>query len=388
MSPETALADPLARRVLSSALDRLDRSLPEDRTNAVRIPIDRKTAPEIFGAETNADREIAWHVLDVLADAGIGTLAYRRTARHGSREDRQPVFEIATTPANEDRLRTFYGRPRPGVKYSEEWRALVRSSDLDSSVKAAILDVPVSVPGRSATDVFRRLISIRALFDSGETLYLREVSSRTFWGLSKILDNRSDLIAALLGLAECPYPSQPIHLNIYFAGAFSWILFVENKTSFERAIRDAKEALLHGRHSPYAGAALIYSGGFMGTAGRMRKSSGSRVFYCLDAVSSATEIEAFDAVFYSDTDVNAAFWGDLDHAGMAILSSLRNSFPSARAWEAGYAPMLARLDIGEGHHPEEAKKAGQKPILSTGCSYADSTLIPALAKHGRFIDQE
>jgi hypothetical protein len=388
MSPENALADPLARRVLGSALDRLDRSLPEERTNAVRIPIDQKTAPEIFGAETSADREIAWHVLDVLADAGIGTLEYRRTARHGSREDRQPVFEISTTPANEDRLRTFYGRPRPGLKYSEEWRGLVCSSDLDSSIKAAILDVPVSIPERSAADVFRRFISIRGLFDRGETLYLREVSSRTFWGLSKVLDNRSDLIAALLGLAECPYPSQPVHLNVYFAGAFSWILFVENRTSFERSIRDAREALLNGRHSPYAGAALIYSGGFMGTAGRMRNSCGSRAFYSLDAVSKATEIQAFDEAFYSETDINVAFWGDLDHAGMAILTSLRTNFPSVGAWEPGYAPMLVRLEAGEGHAPEEARKAGQKPIFATGCSYADSVLIPALAKHGRFVDQE
>jgi len=388
MTPETALADPLAKRLLGNALDRLDRSRPEDRTNAVRIPIDLNTAPEIFKAETIADREVAWHVIDVLIDAGIGILAYRRAARHGSREDRQPVFEVLTTPGNEDRLRAFYGRPRPGLKYSEEWRSLVRSSDLDDDIKGAIGDLPVSIPGRSATEVFRRLISIRGRYDQRELLYLREVSSRTFWGLSKVLDNRSDLIAALLGLAECPYPAQPIHLNIYFAGAFSWMLFVENKTSFERAIRDARKALLHRRFTPYAGAALIYSSGFMGTAGRMRKSSGSRAFYCLDAVSNATEIEAFDAAFYGDTDINAAFWGDLDHAGMAILSSLRSNFPSARAWESGYALMLARLNAGEGHAPEEAKKAGQKPISSTGCSYADSVLIPALAKHGRFIDQE
>jgi Uncharacterized protein conserved in bacteria C-term(DUF2220) len=388
MSPETALGDPLARRLLGSALDRLDRSLPEDRTNAVRIPIDENTAPEIFKAETNADREIAWHVLDVLADAGIGTLEYRRAARHGSREERRPVFEISTAPANEDRLRAFYSRPRPGMKYSEEWRRLAQSSDLNDDAKAIIAVLPFAIPGRSADEVFHRLISIRDPRDSRENLYLREISSRTFWGLSKVLDNRTDLVAALFGLPECPYPAQPIHLNVYFAGAFSWMLFVENKTSFERAMRDAGEALLQQRQSPYTGAALIYSSGFMGTAGRMRKSSGSRPFYCLDAVSRAAEVGAFETAFYGGTNVDAAFWGDLDHAGMAILSSLRTNFPSARAWEPGYAPMLVRLDTGEGHAPEEAKKAGQKPISSTGCGYADSVLIPALAKHGRFIDQE
>jgi hypothetical protein len=50
--------------------------------------------------------------------------------------------------------------------------------------------------------------------------------------------------------------------------------------------------------------------------------------------------------------------------------------------------MLVRLNTGEGHAAEEAKKTGQKPIQSTGCRYADSVLIPALVEHGRFIDQE
>jgi hypothetical protein len=181
--------------------------------------------------------------------AGIGNLVYRRAARHGSREERQPVFEVSTTSDNEARLRTFYCRPRPGLKYSEEWRSLVRSSDLNEDVKGSIGDLPISIPGRTATEVFHRLISIRTLYEDRESLHLREVSSRTFWGLSKFLDNRSELVAALLGLPECPYPAQPIHLNIYFAGAFSWILFIENKTSFERAIRDARDALLHGRFS-------------------------------------------------------------------------------------------------------------------------------------------
>jgi hypothetical protein len=133
--------------------------------------------------------------------------------------------EISTTPANEDRLRVFYGRPRPGLKYSEAWRGLVQSSDLSDDAKAIIAALPFAIPGRSAEEVFHRLVSIRDLHDSRENLHLREISSRRFWGLSKALDSRTDLEAALFGLAECPYPAQPIHLNVYFAGAFSWMLF-------------------------------------------------------------------------------------------------------------------------------------------------------------------
>jgi hypothetical protein len=388
MTPETALNEKLASRLLGIALDRLDRMAPEDRTNAVRIPIDERTAPEIFRPETNADREIAWHMLDVLAADGIGTIEYRKAARHGSREDRRPVFDVSTAPGIEERLRVFYGRPRPGLGYSEEWRSLVVSSDLDEGAKAAIAELPLLIKGRSANDVFCGLMSIRERHDPSESIYIREVSSRAFWGLSKILDGRTDLVAALLGLPECPYPSQPIHLNVYFAGGCSWMLFVENKTSFERAIRDAREALVHGRASAYFGAALIYCGGFMGTSGRLRKPSGSRTFYCLDEVSKASEVAKFDAVFYGDAEIEVAFWGDLDPAGMAILSSLRSSFPLARAWEPGYAHMLARLNAGEGHDPDESRKSGQKPIASTGCPYADGLLIPALVKHERFVDQE
>jgi hypothetical protein len=194
--------------------------------------------------------------------------------------DRQCQRQQAATGSFTRVLRPFKPKTRFGkARAGEAGRGRRSLLQLTRAHRAAVsrnLDLPVSIPGRSATEVFRRLISIRALYAHGETLHLREVSSRTFWGLSKIFDNRSDLVAALLGLAECPYPAQPIHLNIYLAGPRSWILFVENKTSFERAIRDAGEALLHGRFSPHAGAALIYSSGFMGTAGRMRKSTGSR----------------------------------------------------------------------------------------------------------------
>jgi hypothetical protein len=388
MNVDVALKDPLAKRVLGNALDRLDRSPPEGRVKAVRVPIDHDMAPEIYAADTSADREVAWHVLDVLAEAGIGTIEYRRAARYGSREDRQPVFQISTAPPNEELLRSFYGRPRPGIRYSDGWRTLAQSSQLDDDAKKVVGELPIVINGRSATEVFDRLLSIRDRPRDGRSLYLREVSSQAFWGLSKILDTRSDLVAALLGAEECPYSTQPIHLNIFFAGTFSWMLFIENKTSFERAMRDAEQALSTGQPTSYAGAALIYCSGFMGTAGRIRDVSGVRTFYCLSSVSRPGEIEAFETAFLTSADITAAFWGDLDYAGMAILASLRSSFPSATAWEPGYGPMLARLENGEGHAPEEARKTGQKPVASTGCPYADGILIPALDTVGRFVDQE
>lgn len=73
---------------------------------------------------------------------------------------------------------------------------------------------------------------------------------------------------------------------------------------------------------------------------------------------------------------------------MGILKELRVMFPSANAWQPGYEKLLDRLIVGESHAPDEAKKSGQTDPLSTGSQYADEVLLPALRKHGRFVDQE
>jgi hypothetical protein len=87
-------------------------------------------------------------------------------------------------------------------------------------------------------------------------------------------------------------------------------------------------------------------------------------------------------------EVPASFYGDLDFAGLAILAKLRQSFPDARAWRAGYDPLLARLEAGGGHSPAAARKQGQRDPGTTGCVYADEVLLPAIRMHYRFVDQE
>jgi hypothetical protein len=90
----------------------------------------------------------------------------------------------------------------------------------------------------------------------------------------------------------------------------------------------------------------------------------------------------------SEAPLPAYFWGDLDHAGMRILTAMRMSFPELSAWQPGYAPMLDKLLAGEGHSPDAADKQGQRPISATGCKYADSQLLPVLQDKCAFVDQE
>lgn len=82
------------------------------------------------------------------------------------------------------------------------------------------------------------------------------------------------------------------------------------------------------------------------------------------------------------------FFGDLDHAGMQILASLREVFPQASAWRPGYVQLVSLLAAGAGHPPELAAKAQQTDPGRTGCAYADDELLPLLRSQGRFIDQE
>lgn len=385
MTPELALAEPIARRIFEKALDRLDRAAAEDRTNAVRIPIDVETAPEIFSAETNADRELAWHVLATLEGDKLGRIEFGKAVRHGAPHERKPVFVVSMLA--EDRIRNAYARPRRGPGYSLVWQRLTDGSALSGRAKEIIRKSPIAIADRTAEEVFERLMTIREEHDPIADALLREISARAFWGLSKVLDARHDLVAALLDLEECPFPDQPIHLSVYFAGAYDGrLLFIENKTSFERAIRDIQHS--DAGRPAYAGMAIIFCSGFVGSSKSLRRPQSVRLFYANDEISLWASIAPFKRDLFSAVDVPTFFWGDLDYAGMAILSHLRSTFPCAAAWQPGYSLMLGHLLGGMGHTPEEARKSGQRPIELTGCRYADETLLPAIRAYGRFMDQE
>lgn len=376
MSPEAALDEPLIRRVFSLALDRLDAQPAAQRTHNIRVPLDEEMAPEIHQAASLADRDVAWASVDGVAAAGWATIGYRLHRRHGAREARQPYVDVRWTDEVEDQIRAALDRPRKQPSYGAKWKALVQSelADWDEASRLQLAASPIAVVGRQAEEVFARFLSIKRMAD--EPLLLREVSSRVFWGLSKLLDGRGDALAALLGFDSCPFPEQPIVLNVHIGRHPERFLFVENHVSFERT----KGRADLGRD------ALIFSSGFRASATRLRRVGGCSVYYTRNTPTHAAD--AFETVLFSAKDVPTFFWGDLDFAGMAILASLKTMFPSARAWEPGYAPMLARLERGDGHLPAESGKERQRPIERTGCPYADSVLIPALRSTGRFLDQE
>ncbi|RYF29517.1 MAG: hypothetical protein EOO23_06830, partial [Comamonadaceae bacterium] len=204
-----------------------------------------------------------------------------------------------------------------------------------------------------------------------------------FWGMSKVLDNRQALVAAVLGEEECPFAETPVQLQVWLpARVFDGVLFVENQMSFEKLIRSGR---------PQQGLAIVYAAGFKAGAQRLRAPGGASLFYSAAGDLSEAGRALFERWLFRQAEPgekSAFFWGDLDFSGMWILAALRSTFSTLVAWQPGYRPMLESLQAGGGHPPLAADKAGQRPLERTGCPFADSELLPALKLAGRFLDQE
>jgi hypothetical protein len=229
-------------------------------------------------------------------------------------------------------------------------------------------------------EVVQRLNHLRDL--QTETLMLREVSAKLFWGMSKVLDNRAGLVNAILGTDECPFPESPIQLQVFLPlGGFSGVLFIENQVTFERAIRS--------QNPIFSKLALVFASGFKSSAVRLRSSSSASIYISTLGDCNRTSYEYFESwLFGKNTALGVHFWGDLDWSGMRILKALKETFPTIDAWRLGYEPMLIALESGNGHDPTSAGKVGQLKVDFVGCLYADSRLIPGLQSCHQFIDQE
>ena len=353
--------EPWLRQLLHALLDGLEKP----RTRAVTRRIKRSTTPALFAFDE--DTEYRWQLIERLADDhGLFEIRYdRRLAPHQERYDNAQLRLRADA---EPLLREWLQRPRINP-VDAEWQAAVGDhSGIFQDGGAALLDTRPGLPDRSPAEMVAAFTKLPALF--GQSLTLRELSARAFHGDSKFLDHRADLLARLFGPRADAIPARPLLLTAWAPAAFRQLVIVENQDSFLRLVE-----------RPPEGTALLYSGGFRASAARLN-SEHTRFAY----------LPGSDTGYFQrhwlDPNHAAAFWGDLDYAGLGILAALRQSLPHLRAWQPGYQPMLDALLNGHGHTPEQARKQGQTDPGQTGCDYADQQLLPALRASGRFLDQE
>lgn len=365
------------KSLLGRLVDRLDAADKRGAERAQSVALSAKIWPELVEAHFESDKAVLWEEARLLHSLGWIRIIPETAARSPAGYAQQVRFTVLSA----EEVRKAVGRPERLKSASEHWREAVENYlTAPLLAKQVVGAYCIELPGRSMQEVVLRLNDLAAL--AGQPLLLREVSAKLFWGMSKVLDGRQGLVAAVLGLPECPFQESPVQLLVQLpAGALRGVLFIENQMSFDQAARSGSPLL--------EGFALVFASGFRGSALRLRSPTGASVFYSHRGVLSAECRETFESwLFENSLQPPAYFWGDLDWSGMGILKAMRATFSDITAWQPGYRPMLQSLLEEHGHSPIEAEKAGQVAVLGTGCIFSDSELIPALQSTGKFVDQE
>ncbi|AOU97861.1 hypothetical protein BI364_07695 [Acidihalobacter yilgarnensis] len=357
---------------LGTLLDWLDRTDAEVRVRPPSLRLDRKRAPRLYRHDQAADR--TWALMRRDLEGRVCDILPKR--RRGPYEAEYVGASLRLIEGGEAMLRAWLSRPAQ-PRYREAWAiAVAAHADAFADRGDALASRPVKVAGKSPAEVVSAFARIGEPLHDGLTL--RQLSARCFWGHSKLLDARAGLLKQL-------FPThliapRPVLAHVHLVGERAGVLFIENQDTYIQALSGQSEAL--------ARLDRVYGAGFRGSAERIRTRDGVSLHYHgADDAGRRGRFE--DWWFGGQPDGDPLwFWGDLDYAGMAILKALRQRFGDVRAWPAGYDRLLSVLEVGGGHLPEVADKAEQLDPGTTGCVYADETLLPALRRLGRFVDQE
>lgn len=383
---------PFLQRLARALLGKAERATGQ---GPVRLPLDRKWAPELY-AQPDAEQLQLWlMLLDDLCGTGWVALLLNPPRDFAAFTDRNPRLELRDFEA----LVTWASYTPQALRWQRQWldhlaahwaaHESARPSDPQAVLDYLARNPLTLVENLPLMEATRSLDALRALCQSGRTRPLREASAQVFQGRSKVLDNREELLR-LMGAAPGQFQEAPIQLLVALpdaASPFDSVLFIENLVTFER---------MADRRGPGWGASLlVYAAGFKGSAKRLRSREGCRLYLRMPiapttGMTTATSagIQHVEEWLFADAAWSVRFFGDLDYAGMQILATLRDVFPHAQAWMQGYGALARILEDGGGHLPANAGKELQIDPGQTGCSHADQYLLPLMRRHGRFMDQE
>ncbi len=360
-------------RLLNIFIDRLDQQPATARTHAVGLNLNEKTFPALFQLGDEADR--LWDLIASL-DEDHRLIHITLKKQRDPFAPRYLQARLRLREESEARLRDWLGRPA-GLSPLQQWRNAVANQreqfpgEIDKLASHRIV-----APGQDDATVVAAFAAIRTY--QNQSLSLRQLSSRCFWGDSKFLDNRETLVRALFPAIRIS--PRPVLVNVFLPESIEGVLFIENQDSYTQAITAQQDTFKH--------LALIYVAGFRGSAARIRETDGASLHY--HSVSPTTRRSEFERWWFRQmhTDWPVHFWGDLDYSGMGILKALKKRFVEISAWRKGYIPMLERLQQGKGHPPVLADKQAQKDPGNTGCQFADTVLLPLIRERLAFVDQE
>ncbi len=354
-------------------IDRLNKQPASVRQQPVGITLNKKTIPSLFRQGDVADN--LWDL--------IKSLEEDHRVFHIRKKQQQDPFapeylqaRLTLQDEGEETLRSWLQREK-GLSSLQEWRNVVATNRHHFPGKIEKLSAHrIAVQGMEEKAILDVFVCLADYQQAG--LSLRQLSSRCFYGDSKFLDNREELIREL-------YPNfyiapRPVMVSVFIPAIVEGILFIENQDTYTNAI--AGNMALCKNHI------LVYMAGFKGSAARVRQPDGVSLHYhCKSNKVMQQQLEAW--WFTQQTNKwPVFFWGDLDYSGMAILKALKQRFNEVCAWPPGYQLMLTLLRQQKSHQPAMTNKQAQQDPGTTGCEFSDEILLPAMRQEKKFIDQE
>lgn len=367
-APPRWLADePEIQSLLHRVLDRFDQQAGDTRQQRLYFPAERHL-PSLKRLDEQADQ--LWRLIGELERLTLLTI---KPGRRGPYDAEWKGAKLGFTPAAEQTLRHWLQRPHQEPAL-QGWRTCVHKyADRFPYSIEPMLRRRIAIPGMNDEQVILAFAGIGGITTPHT---LRQLSAKLFAGDSKRLDEREELLLALF--PDLPLKQRALVINVHLPESCRGVLFIENQDTYAEALNGA---LPHCK-----GLALIYAAGFRGGAERIRDSEAALLHYH----GSDAGREHFESWWFDPTTSPPGpvyFFGDLDYSGMAILAALRRRFGEVRAWQPGYEPLLKLLRNGQGHTAEMSDKQLQGDPDTTGCPYADGTLLPSMRLYG-FIDQE
>jgi hypothetical protein len=354
------------RALLGEVVNRFDRKPGEKRTHNIVLRAEQ-FLPVL--ARNDAEADQTWALVEALQTLGVLVI---HPGRRGAYDSPWVGARLKFSPRSETVLREWLSRPS-APSPSERWRAAVAQyASAFADQGAALALRRIAIPGKTDAEVVAAFASLAAL-DRPATM--RQLSAYAFWGDSKVLDDRADLVEACF--PQLRIRERKIVVAVHLPARIEGVLFIENQDTYAAAIE--------GEPAESGKLALVYVAGFRGAAARIRDRSGAVLHFSSEGC--VEHAARFASWWFRETNVDwpLYFWGDLDFAGMQILKALRARFPETAAWQAGYARMLQDLQRMGAQRVADAR--AQTDPLETGCTYADEVLLPAIRTYG-FRHQE
>ena len=345
-----------------------------DKSDAGRMRLNlkcgAKETPELYDFDDQCQVNVIWDDLKQLQRLGVLDLKLKRQKRGYNEYD---DGRIDLRYEAEETVRLWLQRPAFDPQL-HLWRVAISKYENEFEDGGAALErEALTFPGRSYRQLAAAFARIGTALQTPQTM--RQLSARCFWGESKYLDRRENLVIATFPSLARNITARPLLLSVYLPQTVDNILFIENQDTFLQMVALQPQ-----------GWGLVYMGGFRGTALRVRE-PGQAVFSYVNATVDEQR-NLFEQFWLGGLQLPCFFWGDLDFAGLSILAALKQVFPGVEAWQPGYQPMVEVLQQERGHNTIAGGKERQRNPGMTHCRYADYVLLPCIEQYQSFVDQE